>query len=91
MRLIDADAVLAALSIFHDDTGNYSHFMNGIKTAREIIEDAPNAEAVPVKPLAERLAWYAMPPIHPKGASQAEFAAAWEEFLRGIDWKGDAE
>lgn len=41
MRLINADAVLAALSIFHDDTGNYSHFMNGIKTAREIIEDAP--------------------------------------------------
>lgn len=85
MRLIDADAVLAALSIFHDDTGNYSHFMNGIKTAREIIEDAPNAEAVLVKPLAERLAWYAMPPVYPKGLSQADLAEAWEEFLRGME------
>ena len=54
MRLIDADAVLAALGIFHrhdNDNDNARHFMNGIETAVEIIEDAPDARAVHLKPV----------------------------------------
>lgn len=38
MRLIDSDALKEALSIFNDGD---PHFLNGIKTAREIIDDAP--------------------------------------------------
>ena len=46
MRRIDADALKEALSIFN--AGN-PHFLNGIKTAREIIDDAPTIEAEPVR------------------------------------------
>ena len=43
MRLIDADEIMKALSIFNDTTNGNSHFLNGIKTAKELIEDAPTA------------------------------------------------
>lgn len=99
MRLIDADAVLAALGIFHrhdNDNNNARHFMNGIETAVEIIEDAPDVKAVPLKPLAEWLAGYAAAP----GAVgkmcyddvRADLEAnehMWEDFLRGIVWRAD--
>ena len=43
-RLIDADHVLKALSGFNDyEHGNW-HFLSGIETAREIIDDAPTVE-----------------------------------------------
>jgi hypothetical protein len=41
MRLIDADEIMKALSIFNDTTNGNSHFLNGIKTAKELIEGAP--------------------------------------------------
>lgn len=41
MRLIDADEIMKALSIFNDTENGNSHFLNGIKTAKELIEDAP--------------------------------------------------
>ncbi len=48
MRLIDADYVLNALGIFNDREHGNAHFINGIETAREIIEDVPAIDAVPV-------------------------------------------
>ena len=41
MRLIDADEIMKALSIFNDIENGNSHFLNGIETAKELIEDAP--------------------------------------------------
>lgn len=97
MRLIDADAVLAALAIFHrhDDNDKNRHFMYGIETAVEIIEDAPDAKAVPLEPLAKWLAGYAMPPgglkahrvvLKPDSDYYHLRVEAWEDFLRGMDW-----
>lgn len=87
MRLIDADKLSETIQ----DSINLME-SKGVdcSTARwiEIIADnAPMEEAVPLKPLAALLAWYAMPPVHPKGSSQADFAEAWEEFLRKQNWE----
>lgn len=41
MRLIDADYVLEALGIFGDTKNGNKHFLNGIETAKEIINDTP--------------------------------------------------
>ena len=46
MRLIDADHVLKALSVFNDYEHGNRHFLSGIETAREIIDDAPTVDAV---------------------------------------------
>ena len=46
MRLKDADYLKEALSIFNDGD---LHFLNGIETAREIIDDAPTIDAEPVR------------------------------------------
>lgn len=43
MRLIDADEIMKALSIFNDTMNGNIHFLNGIETAKELIEDAPTA------------------------------------------------
>lgn len=43
MRLIDADEIMKALSIFNDTTNGNIHFLNGIETAKELIEDSPTA------------------------------------------------
>lgn len=40
MRLIDADVVLKALGIFNDREHGDPHFLNGIETARKIVEQA---------------------------------------------------
>ena len=40
-RLIDADYVLKALGIFNDRQNGNEHYLNGIETAREIVQDAP--------------------------------------------------
>lgn len=51
MRLIDADYILSALGVFTSEEPESAHFMNGIKTAREIVEDAPTVEEQePVEP-----------------------------------------
>lgn len=47
-RLVDADKILAALSVFRDREHGNHHFMNGIATAKEIIESQPTVDAVPV-------------------------------------------
>lgn len=49
MRLIDADAIMEALSIFNDKENGNAHFLNGIETAKEIIADAPTIEAEDVR------------------------------------------
>ena len=41
MLTIDADYVLDALGIFSDREHGEPHFLNGIETAREIVEQAP--------------------------------------------------
>ena len=48
-RLIDADYVLKALGIFNNKQNGNEHFLNGIETAREIVQDAPTIEAEPVR------------------------------------------
>ena len=101
MRLIDADAVLAALGIFHrhdNDEDSISHFMNGIETAIEIIEDAPDVKAVPLKPLAKWLAGqyvaqgFTLPVnFFPESGSRvyATNTECWERILREVDWGED--
>lgn len=49
MRLIDADNVLKALGIFNDREHGDPHFLNGIETACEIVEQAPTVDAVFVR------------------------------------------
>lgn len=41
MRIIDADEIMKALSIFNDRENGNRHFLYGIETAKELIEDAP--------------------------------------------------
>lgn len=48
MRMVDADNVLKALGIFNDREHGDPHFLNGIETAREIVEQAPTVDAEPV-------------------------------------------
>ena len=38
---ISKDYLLSALSVFSDVVNGNPHFLNGIETAREIVEDAP--------------------------------------------------
>lgn len=49
MRLKDVDAIMEALNIFKDKVNGNAHFLNGIKTAKEIIDNAPTIEAEPVR------------------------------------------
>ena len=46
---IDRDYVLKLLGVFNDRVHGDYHFMNGIKTAKEIVVDAPSADVQPVK------------------------------------------
>ena len=46
---IDRDYVLKLLGVFNDRVHGDYHFMNGIETAKEIVEDAPSADVQPVK------------------------------------------
>ena len=43
MKLIDADKILEALGAFTDKEHGDPHFLNGIETARELIEGMPEA------------------------------------------------
>lgn len=48
-KYIDADHLLTALSVFNDHDNGNPHFLSGIRTAEEIIKDAPAADVRPVK------------------------------------------
>ena len=48
MRLIDADALLNALNTYSDTENGNGHFLHGIKSAQEQIDDAPTIDAVSV-------------------------------------------
>lgn len=48
MRLIDADALLNALNTYSDTENGNAHFLHGIKSAQEQIDDAPTIDVVPV-------------------------------------------
>ena len=43
MKLIDADKLLEALGVFKDKKHGDPHFLKGIETAREIVEQMPEA------------------------------------------------
>ena len=43
MKLIDANKLLEALGVFADETHGDPHFLNGIETAREIVEQMSEA------------------------------------------------
>lgn len=43
MKLINADAFIAALESFADRAHGNQHFLNGIKTAKELIAEADEA------------------------------------------------
>ena len=49
MRAIDADYVLKALGIFNDRKNGNEHFIYGIETAKEIIEDTPTIKLLPAE------------------------------------------
>lgn len=91
MRLIDADALTERMKSFLcaptkcDNYGGIRCRACDFDDAYNWIDAEPTVDSVPVKPLAERLAWYAMPPVPPRGSSPADLAEAWEEFLRKID------
>lgn len=56
MRLIDADYILSALNVFYDKKHGNEHFLSGIETAQEIVEDAPTIDPKPQWiPVTERL------------------------------------
>lgn len=43
MKLIDADAIIAALESFSDRAHGNQHYLNGIGTAKELIAEADEA------------------------------------------------
>lgn len=44
MEYISKDYLLKALSVFNDRVNGDEHFLYGIETAKEIIENAPTVE-----------------------------------------------
>mgnify|MGYP003532509284 CR=1 FL=1 len=60
-RMIDADALMEKLNVFNDKVNGNEHFINGIETAKELLDDMPSAydtekviaeleEAFPINP-----------------------------------------
>lgn len=48
MRLIDADNAIHALGVFSDMEHGNKHFLNGINSAKKIINECVTIDAVPV-------------------------------------------
>lgn len=48
MRLIDADNAIHALGVFSDMEHGNKHFLNGINSAKEIINECVTIDTVPV-------------------------------------------
>lgn len=49
MKLVDGDYITEGLSHFNDRVNGDPHFINGIETAKEMIENTPTVDAVPVE------------------------------------------
>lgn len=47
-RFVDADYTIKALSIFGDKKNGNQHFLNGIETAKEVINNQRSADVVEV-------------------------------------------
>lgn len=65
-KYIDSDHLLTALSVFNDYGNGNPHFLNGIRTAEEIIKDAPAADVRPVK----RGEWVKFGDVHDRETGQ---------------------
>lgn len=93
MRLIDADALTGRMKAFLcnpkrcDDYGGVRCRACNFDDAFNWIDAEPTADAAPLKPLAKWLAGYAMPPAQPTDMSLEARAAAWDVFLRCMDWE----
>lgn len=57
--LISRAEMLEALGHFNDYVNGDPHFLNGIETAKEIAENLPAVDAVPVEWLREKMRGYA--------------------------------
>lgn len=42
-RLIDVDMLMEKLNVFNDKVNGNEHFINGIETAKELLDDMPTA------------------------------------------------
>lgn len=103
MRLIDADALTERMKSFLcaptkcDNYGGIKCRACQFDDAFNWIDSEPTADSVPIKPLANWLAGYAMPPgaskvIGEYGIYRFESRVeAWEDFLRGMNWEGADE
>lgn len=52
-RLKDADSLIEKLNTFNDHVHGDTHFICGIESAKEIIQNEPTVDAVPVKYIEE--------------------------------------
>lgn len=102
MRLIDSDALVRELEVgYCDQCDRNLDSVHGrdcpIYDETTHIYEADTVGAVPIKPLAEWLAGYAMPPglkareiVNNRWRDIHEIVAeGWEAFLRGMDWEAD--
>ncbi len=55
MRLIDASALTKKLNVFNDRMHGNEHFLNGIESAKEIIENEPTIDAIPIEFIQKRI------------------------------------
>ena len=60
MRLIDADLLMEKLNVFNDREHGNEHFIYGIETAKELLEDTPTAYNVEkvVAEIEKESAWH---------------------------------
>jgi len=91
-RLIDADSSIEKLNTFNDRVHGDTHFICGIESAKEIIQNEPTVEAVPlsvVRKAAKKLAYIHQqidlygdrPDLH-----EEEY---WLEYLMDEEWKDE--
>ncbi len=91
-RLIDADSSIEKLSTFNDRVHGDTHFICGIESAKEIIQNEPTVETVPlsvVRKAAKKLAYIHQqidlygdrPDLH-----EEEY---WLEYLMDEEWKDE--
>ena len=48
-RLIDADLLMEKLNVFNDREHGNEHFINGIETAKELLEDMPTTTEAEIR------------------------------------------
>jgi hypothetical protein len=91
-RLKDADRLIEKLNTFNDRVHGDTHFICGIESAKEIIQNEPTVEAVPlsaVRKAAKKLAYIHQqidlygdrPDLHDE-----EY---WLEYLMDEEWKDE--